>query len=150
MFSCHETDIDGTGKKNGIEIALSLQIQRMDCARRGYGESWGSSRCYWSTWTPGCCFSPSQHIPAVPSSAFSCSSAPQCQLRAAAISTLGSPGLPLPGRPDADQAGRASINYSSAEHRRQQGMHQLLQQSMGDPWPNPTGTKTSPWLSPNR
>lgn len=113
----------------------------MDCASRGYGESWGSSRCCWSTWTPGCCLSPFQHIPAASAPASPCSSAPQGQLRAAAISTLGSPGLPLPGRPDADQAGRASINYSSAEHRRQQGRHQLLQQSMGDPWPNPTGTK---------
>lgn len=134
----------GQGKKKGIEIALSLQIPWMDCASCGYGESWGSSRCYWSRWTPGCCFSPFQHIPAAPSQASLCSSAPRGQLRDAAISTLGSPGLPLPGRPDADQAGRASINYSSAEHGRQQGMHQLLQWSMGEPRPNPTGTKTSP------
>lgn len=54
----------------------------------------------------------------------------------------------MPGRSDADQAGRASINYSSAEHRRQQGMHQLLQQSVGDPWPNPTGTKPPPGSVP--
>lgn len=120
----------------------------MDCARCGYGESWGTSRCYWSSWTPGCCFSPFQHIPAASSPASPCSSAPQGQLRAAAISTLGSPGLPLPGRAAADQAGRASINYSSAEHRRQQGMHQLLQRSMGDPRPNPTGTKTCPGSVP--
>lgn len=138
----------GQGGKNGIEIALSHQIPRMDCRSCGYGESRGSSRWYWSSWTPGCCLSPFQHIPAAPSPAFSCSSAPQDQLRAAAISTLGSPGLPLPGRPDADQAGRASINYSSAEHRRQQGMHQLLQRSMGDPWPNPTGTKPPPGSVP--
>lgn len=139
----------GQGGKKGTEIALSLQIPRMDCARRGYGESWGSYWCCWSSRTPGCCFSPFQHIPAASSPASPRSSAPQGQLRAAVISTLGSPGLPLPGRPDADQAGRASINYSTAEHGRQQGMHQLLQRSMGDPWPNPTGTKTSPWLSPN-
>lgn len=139
----------GQGEKKGTEIALSLQIPRMDCARHGYGESWGSCRCCWSIRTPGCCFSPFQHIPAASSPASPRSSAPQSQLRAAVISTLGSPGLPLPGRPDADQAGRASINYSTAEHGRQQGMHQLLQRSMGDPWPNPTGTKTSPWLSPN-
>lgn len=65
-------------------------------------------------------------------------------LRAAVISSLCSPGLSLLGRPDADPACRASINYSTAKHGQQWGRHQLLHQSMGAPWPNPTWTKNSP------
>lgn len=41
-------------------------MTRMEYASCGCGESWGSSRCCCSTWTPGCCFSPFQHIPEPP------------------------------------------------------------------------------------
>lgn len=75
----------------------------------------------------GCCFfpSPAHRRSLVPG--LSIPSSPQGQLGAAVISALRSSGLSSPGRPDADHACRASINYSTDEHGRQRGRHQLLQ-----------------------
>ena len=95
----------------------------------------------------GCCFFPSTWLQPCPWPLHPLIS--WGQLSAAVISALCSPGLSLPGRPDADHACTASFNYSTAEHGRQQGRRQLLQRSLRAPRPNPTWTKSSPCLSPN-